>query len=174
MSRTYIALIMLLFLVIEGTLFQFVIPDNYNQELIFVPRFLIVILVLIGIHMGRYTSVIYGLIYGMFYDVIYTELLGVYVFGFGLIGYLFALTNKRVQDSILLQLLLIVTAVCLFECYQYGLFQIIGITDMAGELFFKQRLVPTAVLNGAFAILIYYPFKKIVNYVKLQANMRDR
>ncbi len=158
----------------EGTIFQFLNPVMMNQDTLTVPRFLIVLLVFIGIHIGRSASIPYGLCFGLLYDVVYTPILGVYLFGFGIIGYMFALSHKRIQDSIVFQIFLALIAVFLFECYQYGLFQLIGITDMESSFFWQTRVIPTILLNGAFAILAYYPVKKLLSYVKLQASLRER
>ncbi len=81
MSRTYLPLLMLVFLIIEGTLYQWILAF-YGIESLLVPRFLIVLLVFIGIYSGRASSIIYGLCFGILYDIVYTELLGVYMFGF--------------------------------------------------------------------------------------------
>ncbi len=174
MSRIYIPAFVFILLVIEGTLFQLVTPSDYTVAVTLVPRFLVVMLVLIGIHFGRSSSIVYGITFGLFYDIVYTQLLGVYTFGFALIGYACAYSQKRIQDSFLIQLLIIVVAVMFFEYYQFGLYRLIGIADMSSQLFLMERFLPSIVLNSAFAILIYYPVKKLFEYVKRQANLRDR
>ncbi|NEU29770.1 rod shape-determining protein MreD [bacterium LRH843] len=173
MSRVYIPAAVFILLVIEGTLFQLLTPPQ-NVDLILVPRFLVVMIVLIGIHFGRVSSVTYGLIFGLLYDVVYTQLLGVYMFGFAFIGYVFAYHHKRIQDSILIQLLITSFAVIFFDYYQFGLYRLIGITDMSAELFLSVRLFPSILLNSSFMIIIYYPVKTLFDYVKKQENLRDR
>ncbi|MFC0469418.1 rod shape-determining protein MreD [Halalkalibacter kiskunsagensis] len=174
MSRFYIPAVVFFLLVIEGTLFQLITPYQHDIDVTLVPRFIVVMLVFIGIHSGRYSSIIYGLILGLVYDIVYTQLLGVYMFGFGFIGYAFAYTYKRVQDSFLLHLLLVTLAVSIFEYYQFGLYRLIGVTDLSAVLFFYERFLPGLVLNIAFAILVYFPVKKLFQYVGKQASLRQR
>lgn len=174
MSRIYIPAAVFILLVLEGTLFQILILSNHTIEMTLVPRFLVVMIILIGIHFGRQSSIVYGMIFGFFYDVVYTQLLGVYTFGIAFIGYVFVYYHKRIQDSLLIQLLIIVGAITFFEYYQFGLYRLIGITEMAAPLFVLERLVPSIVLNSVFAILIYYPTKKLFDYVKRQENLRER
>ncbi|WEG16100.1 rod shape-determining protein MreD [Alkalihalophilus pseudofirmus] len=174
MSRAYLPTLLLLALVIEGSLYPFFMPERYGSDLIMVPRFLVVLLVFIGIFTGRSTSLVYALCFGVIYDVVYTELLGVYVFGFAVVGYVFALSYKQIQDSILVPILLALVAVALFDYYQYGLFRLIGITDMGGQAFVFDRLLPTLLLNGALAIVVLYPVKKLCIHVQHNSRLRER
>ncbi len=57
-------------------------------------------------------------------------------------------------------LFLAVIAIAVFEFYQYGLFIMIGITDIDVDVFVEERLLPTLIVNLAFAILMLYPLKK--------------
>lgn len=173
-SRIYIPGLVFFFFVMEGTLFQLLVPNDKGDLVEFVPRFLIVLVILVGIHFGRATSLLYGLVFGLMYDIVYTQLLGVYLFGLGLIGYFLVFPYKRVQDSLLAQLGLIVVAIVFFEYYQYGLFLLIGGTDLAPALFAQSRLLPSVVLNSVFAILLFYPFYRITEHVKKQASLRER
>lgn len=172
MSRIYIPSVMFLLLVFEGTIFQMFVPPTLDY--VFVSRFLIVMLVLIGIHFGRYQGITYGIIFGCIYDIFYTQLLGVYMFGFGFIGYMFAWSLKRIRDSLLFQLLLINIAIALFDSFQFSINRFIHLTDMSFEAFIYERLIPTLVLNSAFAILIYYPVKRLFQYVEKQRSLRER
>ncbi|MCK0473533.1 rod shape-determining protein MreD [Halalkalibacter sp. APA_J-10(15)] len=174
MSRAYIPLIVFFFFVIEGTLFQLFVPHHHEWSYVFVPRFMIVFIILIGIHFTRPVSLVYGLIVGAIYDVVYTQLLGAYLFGFALIGYFFVFPYKRVQDMFLVQLAIIIAALVFFEYYQYGLYALIGLADIEHRVFLQERVLTSVVLNTAFAILIYFPFLKLMQYVLKQEMVRNR
>ncbi|MDT8859525.1 rod shape-determining protein MreD [Alkalihalobacillus sp. MEB130] len=174
MSRFYIPAFIFLLLVIEGTLFQIITPSHHDIDVTIVPRFLVVMVVFIGIHFGRNSSILYGIAFGLIYDIVYTQLLGVYMFGFGVIGYAFAYSYKQIQDSLLLHLVLVAAALSLFEYYQYGLYRLIGITDMGALMFFHERFWPSMLLNMVFAIIIYYPVKRLFSHVERQASLRER
>ncbi|WP_100373631.1 rod shape-determining protein MreD [Bacillus sp. FJAT-45037] len=174
MYRAYLPTLLLLTLVIEGSLYQYFLPERLGANYIIVPRFLLVSLVLIGIYLGRSTGLLYALCFGLIYDVVYTELLGVYMFGFAVVGYAFALSYKQIQDSILVPLILSLVAVALFEYYQYGLFRLISITDMGAQVFVLERLLPTIVLNIGWAILMLYPIKKLCVHIQHHSSLRER
>ncbi|WP_062047926.1 rod shape-determining protein MreD [Bacillus sp. JCM 19034] len=174
MSRTYIPIVVFLFFVIEGTLVQLFVPHHHEWSYVFVPRFMIVFIILIGIHIARSVSLVYGLIIGLMYDVVYTQLLGVYTFGFALIGYFFVFPYKQVQDRFLLQLAIIVIAISFFEYYQFGLYMLIGLNDTLHNVFLQERLLTSVVFNLTFAILCYYPFLKLMDYVQSQERLRTR
>ncbi|WP_017726792.1 rod shape-determining protein MreD [Halalkalibacterium ligniniphilum] len=174
MSRFILPLILFGLLVLEGTLIQLFIPERFQADFIMVPRFIAVMLVFIGIFLGKSSALLYGIGFGLLYDVVYTNILGVYAFGFGLLGYSFALTYKWLQYSNVTQAGLAIFAVALLEYYQYGLFLIIGITEMEGMRFFQERLLPTLALNGAFAILTVYPMRRLLQYVKRMASLREK
>ncbi|WP_227936716.1 rod shape-determining protein MreD [Alkalihalobacillus deserti] len=174
MSRFYIPTLVFSLLVIEGTIFQLVTLSNNEIDVTLVPRFVVVMMVFIGIHFGRFSSLVYGLAFGLMYDIVYTQLLGVYLFGFGFIGYAFAYTYKQIQDSLLFHLILMLAAVAFFEYYQFGLYKLIGITSLPANAFFYERFLPGLVLNFAFAVIIYYPVKKLISHVSSQASLRER
>lgn len=174
MSRAYIPIVVFLFFVIEGTFVQLLFPHHHGWSYVFVPRFMIVFIILIGIHFARSLSLVYGLIIGLMYDVVYTQLLGVYLFGFATVGYFFVFPYKQIQDRFLLQLAIIIVALVFFEYYQYGLYLLIGLSDTPHHVFLQERLLTSVVLNAAFAILCYYPFLKLMNYVQKQEKMRTR
>lgn len=111
MSRYYPAALLLFLLVIEGTIVPNAVANFLQMDAVMVPRFLIVVIVFIGIFIGRKESLILGLIFGCIYDIVYTEFLGIYAFGLGFIGYLFAFSTKRIQDSVIVPIVLSCVAI---------------------------------------------------------------
>ena len=174
MSRILIPFVVFLFLALEGTLFQLIVPSPFTSDLVVVPRFLAVLIMFIGLGFGRLNSITYGLVFGILYDIVYTQILGVYAFGFAFIGYMFVVRSRLVQDSLLIKLVLILFAIAFIEFYQYGLYQLIGITQLPIDVFINERLFPSVVVNSAFAILIYYPLTMLFAYVKKEARLRAR
>ncbi|TSB46230.1 rod shape-determining protein MreD [Alkalicoccobacillus porphyridii] len=174
MSRYYIAALLLFLLVFEGTIVPNAVTSFLQLDVTMVPRFLIVLIVFTGIYLGRMQSFVHGLIFGFIYDIVYTEFLGIYAFGFAFIGYAFAFSTKRIQDSLLVTIILACVAVIFFEYYQYSILQMLGVTDWSGMKFAERRLLPTVIFNGAFAILALYPVRKLMNHMNRQADLRRR
>ncbi|MEN0644272.1 rod shape-determining protein MreD [Alkalicoccobacillus gibsonii] len=174
MSRYYPAALLLFLLVIEGTIVPNAVANFLQMDAVMVPRFLIVVIVFVGIFIGRKESLILGLILGCIYDIVYTEFLGIYAFGLGFIGYLFAFSTKRIQDSIIVPIVLSCVAILFFEYYQYSIIQMLGVSEWSAGQFAKDRLLPTILFNLAFAIVAIFPVRKLCMHVNHQADLRQR
>ena len=174
MSRYYIAALLLFLLVVEGAIVPNAIANFLQLDVTMVPRFLIVIIVFTGIYIGRTQSFIHGLIFGFIYDIVYTEFLGIYAFGLAFIGYAFAFSTKRIQDSLLVTVILACLAVVFFEYYQYSILQMLGVTDWSGMKFAEMRLWPTLIFNGAFAIIAILPVRRLMYHINRQTDLRRR
>ncbi|MCM2675165.1 rod shape-determining protein MreD [Alkalicoccobacillus plakortidis] len=174
MSRYYVAALLLFLLVFEGTIVPNAVANFLKLDVVMVPRFLIIVIVFVGIYIGRMQSLTLGLIFGFIYDVVYTEFLGIYAFGFAFIGYIFAFSTKRIQDSVLVPIVIACIAVVFFEYYQYGILQMLGVTDWSAGQFAKNRVLPTVIFNGAFAILTLFPIRRLIQHVNRQADLRQR
>ncbi|MBU8905038.1 rod shape-determining protein MreD [Desertibacillus haloalkaliphilus] len=166
MIRYLLPMIVFCLFIFEGTIFQVFSPSAYGSDLLLVPRFVVVMIVFIAIFNGRGYGLVYGMIFGIFYDVIYTNLLGIYTFALGLVGYSFALGFARVKRSYALIVILTLLAVVFVEYFVYGLYTLIGHIEVVHEVFLSTRLLPGVILNGVFAALIAYPLKKFLLYIK--------
>ncbi|WP_216828800.1 rod shape-determining protein MreD [Alkalihalobacterium elongatum] len=166
MNRILLPLVMLLLFVIEGSIFQVFAPEQYNSNLLYIPRFIVVAMVIIGIFLGKTHAIIYGLIFGLLYDVVYTELLGVYMFCLGLIGYLLSLSHPYVKRSYTLVVLITLLAVLFVEYFTFGINSMLNITSMVHDEFLQQRLLSTLALNFLFSLIILYPLRKYLLYLK--------
>ncbi|WP_096198863.1 rod shape-determining protein MreD [Bacillus sp. FJAT-45350] len=175
MNRLVIPFIVFLLFVLEGTIFQVFAPENYNINWILVPRFVIVMIVIIGIFQGRIHGVLFGLGFGLLYDVVYTDMLGVYLFSMGLIGYLFSLSYKPVQRSFSLLVIISLVAVIGIEYFVFGMYLLLGMTQIPQEVFFFQRLLPTLILNLCFAAIIVWPLRKYLLYlIRYEKSLEDK
>ncbi|OLO40541.1 rod shape-determining protein MreD [Alkalihalophilus pseudofirmus] len=166
MNRILLPLIMLFFFVVEGSLFQVFAPEQYGSGILYIPRFVVVAIVIIGIFLGRTHAIIYGLIFGILYDVVYTELLGVYMFCLGLIGYLLSLSHPYVRRSYSLVVILTLAAVLIVEYFTYGINWMLNITGMMHDEFLRQRLLSTLGMNFLFSLILLYPLRKYLLYLK--------
>ncbi len=173
MIRLVLPLFVFLLFVFEGTIFQIFAPERFGVTLSYIPRFTVVAIVFIAIFFGRTQGVFYGIIFGLLYDVVYTEMLGVYMFITGLIGYVFALSYKPFQRSFFLSVITTAVAVCVLEYFLYGLFLLLGLTSLTPESFAWNRLFPTVALNLLFATIIMLPIRKFSMYLQRFENNLD-
>jgi rod shape-determining protein MreD len=81
-------------------------------------------------------------------------------------AYITSVFSKYLFGNVIVTLLLTIVGVFILEFFVYGLNSLIGISNQMVDLFLYKRLLPTLILNGFFAILIYYPYVKHLDQVK--------
>ncbi|MFB4162918.1 rod shape-determining protein MreD [Alteribacillus sp. JSM 102045] len=147
--------------ILESTWFQIFVPLSLDQDYILVPRFVLIAVVLISIFRGPGIGVLFGITGGLLYDFVYTDLLGIYMFSLAFTAYISSFTYTAVRISYLWQMVIMLGAIFIFEWMTYGLYYVIGYTDILFEDFFIVRLLPSWILNGLAALLLLYPFQKL-------------
>lgn len=155
------ALIFLLF-IFEGTIFQVFAFERYGVNLVIVPHFTVIVIIMAGIFLGRKHGVLYGLVFGLLYDVIYTDMLGVYLFSLGVLGYVSSLSYKRIKQSMFFVILVVLTSLILLEYFVFGIHLLLRTTTVSGEVFFFMRLLPTLGLNFVVALVLFFPLRKLL------------
>lgn len=148
------------FLFIFESIFISYSPKNFlDSDLIYVPRFLIIALILLSIYVERKYAIVYAFIFGFLYDVVFTEILGVHLFAFPFIVYIVSLIMKVLQSNIVISTFVSLFGVALLEFVIYGIYSIINITSMSVNEFIEWRLIPTLFLNFIFTVIFIYPLK---------------
>ncbi|MBC2325156.1 rod shape-determining protein MreD [Listeria booriae] len=143
----------------------------FGDQRFFIPHFLIVMLVMMTTFYNRNMTLIYAFILGIVFDIYYTDVLGVYFAIFPFIVYLTDKFMKVLQNNILLVGLVTVFNVMLTECLVYGFYVLIGGTDMAFTTFADQRLWTTILLNLAFFLVLFFPFRSFLLKLKKSDGM---
>lgn len=160
MSRFFLPLFLLIILVLEGTAME-LLPESWVlSDLYFIPHWVLVFIVMIAIFYDydtTYYSVMYGIIFGLFIDIIYTDVLGIYMFTYGLVAYLIHTFKKILHANLFVTILLTFIGVSAADSLIYLLYSITGITSVSGESYAIDRLIPTLFAN-IFFMLIIYPF----------------
>jgi rod shape-determining protein MreD len=170
-KKIVLPFLVILFFVSESVFVELWPKNEFYQEYFFVPRFLLIMIVFVTVYVTRFHGIIYGFIFGLLYDVVYTEILGVYMFSFALMAYLASKTMKVFHNNVLVTSFLSIVAVSIVEFYVYGIYLLIGKTDMPFEVFLSNRLLPTIFLNTIFVILFSYPLKQ--QLTKLAVHERE-
>ncbi|WP_096435897.1 rod shape-determining protein MreD [Alteribacter populi] len=165
MIRYSIFLGLLLLFVLEGTVFQIFAPDLYGFSYLLIPRWVLAVLVFVGILQGRGIALFYAIGFGILYDFIYAPLLGVYTFGMALVVYFVSFTIPFIQKNLGMSISLALLAIVGLEYFVYGIYTLMGLASQPHELFFYERLLPTFVFNGLLLIIAGYHLKKWILYV---------
>jgi rod shape-determining protein MreD len=154
--------ILFVLFLLQGTVMQVFSPAWFGWHFSAIPHFVLIAILLIGLFYDRTRAVWYGLTFGFLIDVVYTNVLGVYAFCIALTGYLFSLLSRIFHLYLVVVVLIGILAVACLEFEVYGIYGLIGKAPEPLDHFLQWRLVPTLVLNGAFLILIFYPFRRML------------
>lgn len=172
MIRLVLPVVILFFFVFEGTVMQVFSAEFFDVSYELIPRFVMVLILLVAFFMKRSTALIYGLIFGLGMDVIYSDYIGVYVFTMAFTAYIIASISPLFHTNLLTAFFLGLLGVAILEFQVYGLYTVIGIAQVSMNDFLYERLLPTLVLNGGFIILVYYPMRR--HFHALDAAKREQ
>ncbi|MFT4412791.1 rod shape-determining protein MreD [Fredinandcohnia humi] len=168
MKRFILPFIVTFFFLFESSFVDLVPSEIFHDEQIFVPRFLMILIVFITIYHNKIGGLLYGIILGLLYDVVYTEVLGVYMFSMPLIAYIISQASRILQTNIIIISFLSIFGIAILELFVYGVNLAIGIATMSFDRFLELRQLPTLLLNSIFITIFSYPIKKLLGKLQIQ------
>ncbi|MDC3412470.1 rod shape-determining protein MreD [Terrihalobacillus insolitus] len=176
MKRFFLPLLLLLFLVFEGVAPEILPRDLINGKLYIIPHWVLVFSIMITIFYDldhTFYAVLYGVIFGFIIDVVYTDVLGVYMFFYGVVNYFIHGLKLVLHSNLFIALLLVALGVTLADVGLYVTYNFIRIADVTWQDYAMSRLIPTVVANLFFLIVIYPLFKgKLEQWSELQLNKK--
>lgn len=158
MKRLYLPLLLLIFLVLEGTAVDFLPKEWITSDLLIVPHWVLIILVYIAIFYDydrTYYCVLYGIIFGFLVDLIYTDILGIYMFAYGMVIYITHGLKKLLHSNLFVAILLSLVGLALADVVLFVLYSFVGVAEMEWSNYFTMRFLPTIAANLVFALAIY-------------------
>ncbi|MCT2537956.1 rod shape-determining protein MreD [Aquibacillus koreensis] len=162
MQRFYLPSFVLLMLILEGVALDFLPQFLMDKDLLIVPHWMLLFLVLIAIYYdfeNTYYAVLYAVIFGLMIDIVSTSVIGVYMFIYALVIYIIHGLRKVLHTNYLVAFLLAVLDVIMVDIGVYIIYFFIGINHMQWNEYMSVRLVPTLIGNMIFFILLYPIFK---------------
>lgn len=161
----FIGFLFFLFL-LEGTLLQWLVPDSWGTTWTFVPALSFVAILLVAIFFDERRGLIYAALFGLMHDLAFGLMLGAYTFSYVLITYYVSSVIKQFHQSNVFVVVTVVLGVILQVASVYGLFVLFGVTQMDWRLMLYRVLIPTAVFNLLFVLVMLQPLKVWVNKLK--------
>ncbi|CQR48006.1 Rod shape-determining protein MreD [Paraliobacillus sp. PM-2] len=162
MSRIYIPLLLLFLFVMEGIAYDFIPSAMLDKGWLFIAHWAFIFIVLMALFYDleyTYYSILAAVIIGLMTDVIYTDIIGVYMFAYGLVVYLIHGMRKVLHANFFVTLLLVILGVTLVDGGISFVYYFIGINNMLISDYLLQRLLPTLVLNVIVFCILYLIFK---------------
>lgn len=166
MQRLILPLLLTLCFYCESVFVELTPPGTIKNDILLVPHFLLVLLIVMGIFYLRNRTLIYAAIFGLLFDVYYTEIIGVYLFLLPIVVYLASKMAKVVQVNIFTTFFIALLSVGIVEFVVYGLNVFVLQHNMGIQEFLNRRLWPTLIVNQIFFLIIYFPFKKLLTQRK--------
>lgn len=166
LNRNLLWMVLLGAIILEGSLVHWLIPSAWQMQVFISPNISLIVIMYIGLYRHRHSALVHGIIFGLLHDLLYYgSMIGVYAFGFGLVGYLVGLLSHRKPPLMATSLLLIGTGELLFECSNYGLNYLFNLTHMGFQHVLTHIVLPSVLFNLLIALLLYIPMRKLFEYI---------
>ncbi|MCE7793506.1 rod shape-determining protein MreD [Salipaludibacillus sp. CUR1] len=169
-ARYSLIIVVFILFIVEGTVYQIFAPDLHGFPYQLIPRWMFMLILLTGIFRGRGYGLFYGIVFGVFYDIVYSQILGIYTFGMGLIAYILSISIPFIKDNVAMTILTVTFGVVLLEYYVFGMMTLLGVTDMPHETFFNDRFLPTMIMNFTLLVIFTYPLRLWFQYLEKKFN----
>lgn len=170
MSRLYLPLMLLFLVVLQGAAFNFIPLIAIEAGLMLVVHWTFTFLVLFTLFYDlekTYYSIFFAILFGLMIDIVYTNVIGVYMFTYGLVIYFVHAMRKFLHANFFVAILLTLASISLVDLSIYVIYSFIGISGMEITQYFLYRLIPTVIMNTVFFIVFYLVFKrKLVRWSK--------
>jgi rod shape-determining protein MreD len=166
MTRHLIWILLLVLLLLQGTVIPWILPVSWQGATRVDPHLMLTVVLYLGLHVGRHTALAYGIGFGLLHDFLfYGNMIGVYSFGMGLAGYLAGLMQRFARPSLLFNLVVVGFGQFLFDVINLALNRLFKTTSMPFDYALMHQMLPSLLLNLAFALLIYVPVRKYLERI---------
>lgn len=172
MKSVLLPFVMIFVFVLESIISDLVPIPFLSEQQTAVPRVLVLAIVLLAAYGSMKLAMLYGFIFGLLFDIVYTEVIGIYAFAFPVLAYFVFQALRVLHKNAIILIFLTELAIALLEFFVYGIYFLIGVTNMPLYSFTNGRLLPTLALNFVLACLLIYPLKKIILSLQKE-KMRD-
>ncbi len=125
-------------------------------------------IIFISIFQSKNRGLIAGLLFGLLFDVVYGKMIGINFIGMALVGYFSGWIAQYFQRSFPLYVLIVTFGVLLFELYSFGTLHLFHLINISFQWAFVQVTIPTVIVNGIFAILIFRPLQFLIEEEKIE------
>lgn len=155
----FISFLFFLF-IIEGTLFQWVVPDVWGTDWTFIPLLSLCAVMMVSIYFGPNHGVVYGFFFGLIHDITFGHMIGSYLFSFAAVAYFSGHFIRQYNPHNVVVIITISIGIAVQIMMVYGLYKLFNVTQMSVQWMFYKLLLPSMAVNTLFAILLLRPIKR--------------
>src|SRR5690606_8350967 len=144
MKKRYIGFILLFFFLLEGTLFYWILPIEWQTKLMLVPHLTTVAVLLISILRHRHLGLMLGLAFGLLHDIVYEgPMIGAHGFSMAFVAYLAGAVARRVKLNIALTFFIISLSIVFYDFIVFSLYPLFRVTHITYGVMLTQHLTVT-------------------------------
>lgn len=165
-SLVVVVIVFFLFL-IEGGMMPWLLPNLQSAQIS--PHLALTIIILYGLYVHRHAALALGLVFGFLHDLLYySYMLGMFTFAMGLTGYTAGLIPKKSNPGYVSAMLLTSGCLLFFESIIETLYMLFRIAREPVAWTLLHKVLPSVAFNSLFALIIYVPFRFIIDKIILQ------
>lgn len=175
MNRFLLPLTVFFLFLLEGTVLDLIIPASWHKDVIVAPHLVLVAVLYIGVFRNRKLALLYGAVFGMLHDIVYYgPMLGPYIFGLAVCGYLAGFIHRRIHQNLIFSISVIFLGSTLFELILFGIYKVFGFVTIPLEWALVHQMLPSILVNLLFALIIYIPARKwLENLEAMESRSED-
>lgn len=157
-------------LLMDGSI-SYLFRDELNSSIgLIVPRVMILTLIMLAFFLEPKQLYILSFTFGFIYDSYYSGILGVYIAAFILIPYLVIQIRQIIIPYFYVILLVNIVILTVMEVFVFGVYRVVGVSDITLQMFLGNRLGGTLIFNTLVFLIIGYPLKQ---WMKVLVNSDD-
>lgn len=159
-QRLLFILFLFFLFVLEGTWFQWIVPDVWGADWTFIPLLSLVVIIMVSVYFGPTHGIVYGALFGLMHDLTFGHMVGGYLFSFAVVAYFSGHFIRQFHQHNVLVILTVLVGVIVQIMTVYGLYKLFNVTHMDLKWMFYHHLIPSALINVIFAIVLLRPLKR--------------
>jgi rod shape-determining protein MreD len=172
-QRNIIWLSLILLFFFETTIFHWIIPLGWKENIHITPHFVLTIILFIALYAHRHFALLLGLVFGLLHDIVfYGFMIGPYAFGMGLMGYLTGFIFNRSNVNFLSAIPIIMLSSFCFDLIIFGIYRLFGLIELSIAWIFLHQILPSLLFNLLFALMIYIPIRYLID--KMESNREEK
>lgn len=128
----------------------------FNVDVYFVPRVLLIFVLLVSIYVSQRMGVFIAIVFGLMLDIYIGSIYGIHLFGLvASVVFMHAAFRVFYKDFIALAFVVLVLSF-LYDLYVYVIYRLLAITTMPVFDYFALRATPSLLLNAILFTAIFF------------------
>lgn len=130
-------------------------------------HFLTIVLSILSLYEDDSATRLFAIIFGFIKDSYYIGFLGIYMVGYFIMVYIIQKARDFFNKNIGTDILLCLIGILFIENFAFFIYKMLSITQMKWSYFIIHRLGATLLIDGLFAVVLYFLITQLFNKIKI-------